>query len=120
MVPTTCRQFREPRSRGGLVRIRGFIMKDAYSFHATQEDLDAYYPRQCRAYRDLRVCGVPVTQVLGDVGMMGVRALTSYLCYRCGRRHAILCPGWYAANREAATILKEPRVGFEGSGRAAA
>ncbi len=43
----------EARSRGGLVRVREFTMKDAYSFHADQEDLDAYYPRMYAAYEQI-------------------------------------------------------------------
>ena len=35
----------EPRARGGLIRLREFTMKDAYSFHLTEEDLDKYYLR---------------------------------------------------------------------------
>ena len=35
----------EPRARGGLIRVREFTMKDAYSFHTSQEDLEAYYER---------------------------------------------------------------------------
>lgn len=111
----------EPRSRGGLVRVREFIMKDAYSFHATQEDLDAYYPRQCRAYRRIcESCGVPVTQVLGDVGMMGGTGAHEFTYVTdAGEDTLILCPGCgYAANREAATILKgAPGSGSEGSGQ---
>jgi prolyl-tRNA synthetase len=34
----------EPRARGGLIRTREFTMKDAYSGHASFEDLDRYYP----------------------------------------------------------------------------
>jgi prolyl-tRNA synthetase len=99
----------EPRSRGGLVRVREFIMKDAYSFHRDKEDLDRYYPSQCRAYRRICAsCGVPVVQVVGDVGMMGGSQAheftyltdagedTLLFCDKCG----------YAANREAATISK--------------
>ena len=33
----------EPRCRGGLIRVREFTMKDAYSFHTSQEDLEKYY-----------------------------------------------------------------------------
>lgn len=40
----------EPRAKSGLLRGREFLMKDLYSFHATQEDLDAYYPKVSQAY----------------------------------------------------------------------
>ena len=40
----------EARPRAGLLRVREFFMKDAYSFHRDFEDLDAYYPRIYNAY----------------------------------------------------------------------
>ena len=40
----------EPRARGGLIRVREFTMKDAYSFHTSQADLEAYYARCYEAY----------------------------------------------------------------------
>ncbi len=40
----------ELRSKSGVLRTREFIMKDLYSFHATQEDLDNYYERVKEAY----------------------------------------------------------------------
>ena len=43
----------EPRSRGGLIRVREFTMKDAYSFHTTQEDLEKYYMRCYDAYNKI-------------------------------------------------------------------
>ena len=39
----------EPRSRGGLIRVREFVMKDAYSFHPSYQDLDVYYERMVEA-----------------------------------------------------------------------
>src|SRR5690606_33251334 len=48
----------EPRSRGGLIRVREFTMKDAYSFHRTQEDLESYYTQAHAAYtRIFQRCG---------------------------------------------------------------
>ncbi len=100
----------EPRPRGGLVRVREFVMKDAYSFHRDASDLDRYYEDVCTAYRNIcQRCGVPVVQVLSDVGMMGgsqahefmyVTSLgedTLVLCQECG----------YAANREVATVARD-------------
>ena len=43
----------EPRCRGGLIRVREFTMKDAYSFHMTAEDLDNYYYRCLEAYNNI-------------------------------------------------------------------
>jgi len=57
----------EPRPRGGLLRVREFIMKDCYSFDTDQTGLDASYRAMFDAY--LRVfarCGVKVTPVRAD------------------------------------------------------
>jgi prolyl-tRNA synthetase len=63
----------EPRARGGLIRVREFIMKDAYSFHASQEDLEEYYEKCYKAYqRIFQRVGIPdVIAVKSDSGMMG-------------------------------------------------
>jgi len=99
----------EPRSRGGLVRVREFIMKDAYSFHRDSKDLERFYPLICRAYeRICQACGVPVIKVLSDVGMMG-GSLAHEFTYitSSGEDTLILCPECgYAANREVATFKK--------------
>lgn len=48
----------EARPRGGLIRVREFTMKDAYSFHTSQEDLEKYYARVHKAYENVyRRCG---------------------------------------------------------------
>ncbi len=63
----------EPRARGGLIRVREFTMKDAYSFHTSQEDLEAYYDRCYEAYERIfkRAGCKNVIAVLSDSGMMG-------------------------------------------------
>lgn len=63
----------EPRSRGGLVRVREFTMKDAYSFHTSQESLDEYYERCLDSYNKIYArVGLPeVISVKSDTGMMG-------------------------------------------------
>ncbi len=99
----------EPRSRAGLIRVREFIMKDAYSFHGYEQGLDEYYPLMCEAYlRICRSCGVPVVQVLGDVGMMGgTNAHEFTYLTESGEDTLLSCPECgYAANRETATIEK--------------
>ena len=50
----------EARPRAGLIRVREFTMKDAYSFHTSTEDLEAYYLRCHRAYeRIFARAGIP-------------------------------------------------------------
>ncbi len=63
----------EARPRGGLIRVREFTMKDAYSFHTSQEDLEEYYDKCHKAYeRIFKRAGVPdVVSVKSDSGMMG-------------------------------------------------
>ena len=63
----------EARPRAGLIRVREFTMKDAYSFHTSQEDLEEYYMRCHKAYeRIFARAGVPeVITVASDSGMMG-------------------------------------------------
>ena len=63
----------EARPRAGLIRVREFTMKDAYSFHTSQEDLEEYYMRCHKAYeRIFARAGVPeVISVASDSGMMG-------------------------------------------------
>ena len=43
----------EKRAKAGLMRGREFLMKDLYSFHATQEDLDEYYAKAIEAYKKI-------------------------------------------------------------------
>jgi len=63
----------EARPRGGLIRVREFTMKDAYSFHTSQEDLEQYYDKCHKAYERIYArAGVPeVISVASDSGMMG-------------------------------------------------
>ena len=62
----------EVRPRGGLIRLREFIMKDAYSFDADWDALDANYHAACDAYeRIFNRCGVPTIPVHADSGAIG-------------------------------------------------
>ena len=63
----------EARPRAGLIRVREFTMKDAYSFHTSQEDQEQYYQRVHKAYeRIFERAGIPeVVSVASDSGMMG-------------------------------------------------
>ncbi|MCL2840142.1 MAG: proline--tRNA ligase [Defluviitaleaceae bacterium] len=63
----------EARPRGGLIRTREFTMKDAYSYHTSQEDLEAYYAKGHKAYERIftRAGLKDVISVASDSGMMG-------------------------------------------------
>lgn len=106
----------EARPRGGLIRVREFTMKDAYSFHTSQEDLERYYDICYKAYeRIFARAGIPETiTVKSDSGMMGGSVSHEYMlltpigedtiavCSECG----------YRANMEAAeSIIKNEMIG---------
>jgi prolyl-tRNA synthetase len=96
----------ETRSRGGLIRVREFTMKDAYSFHTSQEDLEKYYERALLAYDKIfeRV-GVPQVIAVGsDNGMMGGKVSHEYMLLSDGGEDTIvLCESCdYKANLEIA------------------
>lgn len=97
----------EPRSRGGLIRVREFTMKDAYSFHTSQADLEAYYQRVFEAYhRIFERAGLPqVVSVASDTGMMGGKLAHEYmLLAESGEDSIIVCESCdYKANMEVAT-----------------
>ena len=99
----------EPRPRGGLIRLREFLMKDAYSFHTTQADFDAYYERVVEAYRAIfRRLDLPVLVVYSDTGMMGGSGAHEFMLLADGGEDTlIVCPSCgYAANQEVATFDK--------------
>ena len=59
----------EPRPRAGLVRVREFDMKDAYSFNADDVSLDESYQAMAQAYRNIyRRCNLPVLMAEADSG----------------------------------------------------
>lgn len=96
----------EPRSRGGLIRVREFTMKDAYSFHTSQKDLEDYYEKVFEAYhRIFERAGLPeVISVGSDTGMMGGKVAHEYmLLSEAGEDTIILCQSCdYKANMEVA------------------
>ena len=101
----------EPRARGGLIRVREFTMKDAYSFHTTQEDLEAYYARCYRAYERIYArAGVPeVLAVKSDSGMMGGKVSHEFMLLTdIGEDSIVLCPECgFRANMEACEAITE-------------
>lgn len=62
----------EPRPRYGLIRVREFVMKDAYSFDANLEELDIAYNKMVTAYKNIfRRLGIDYKIVTADTGAMG-------------------------------------------------
>ncbi|MGI6537870.1 MAG: proline--tRNA ligase [Caldicoprobacterales bacterium] len=96
----------EPRARGGLIRVREFIMKDAYSFHTSQEDLDDYYQKTLEAYfRIFERCGLSrVISILSDTGMMGGKKAHEFMYLSDGGEDTIVYCGNcdYKSNMEVA------------------
>ena len=99
----------EPRPRGGLIRLREFIMMDLYSFDADWEGLDRSYDAVFQAYDNVfRRCGLPTVAVQADSGAIGGKDSQEFMhltdvgedevliCDRCG----------YAANTEKADHRK--------------
>ena len=101
----------EPRARGGLIRVREFTMKDAYSFHTSQADLEKYYEVCYRAYnRIFRKCGAKnFIAVKSDSGMMGGSVSHEYMLLTdIGEDTLAICTGEgcdYKANVEVAECI---------------
>ncbi len=107
MIYQIQRKFRdEARPRAGMIRVREFTMKDAYSFHTSQEDLEQYYQKCYEAYNKIfRRAGVPeVVTVASDSGMMGGNISHEYMLLTdVGEDSIVLCTECdYRANMEAA------------------
>jgi prolyl-tRNA synthetase len=101
----------EPRSRGGLLRVREFTMKDAYSFHRTQKDLEKYYDICHKSYsRIFERCGLRhVVDILSDSGMMGGAVAHEFMLVTpVGEDTIFLCDSCdYRANREVAKAVRK-------------
>ena len=114
MIYQIQRKFRdEARPRAGMIRVREFTMKDAYSFHTSQEDLEDYYQKCYDAYnRIFKRAGIPeVVTVKSDSGMMGGSVSHEYmLLTAAGEDTIVLCKECdYRSNMEAAenTVINE-------------
>jgi prolyl-tRNA synthetase len=95
----------EARPRGGLMRVREFTMKDAYSFDADWEALDESYRTARAAYvRIFERCGVPAIPVQADSGAIGGKESEEFIFLTdVGEDTILLCPKCgYAANAEKA------------------
>ena len=104
----------EARARGGLIRVREFLMKDAYSFHSSQEDLDKHYQEEYDAYlRIYRRVGIEPVVVQSDTGIMGGKIAHEFMLDTPnGEDYLILCKKCgYQANREIAKFTRETYKG---------
>ncbi len=100
----------EPRSRGGLIRVREFTMKDAYSLDLDEAGLDDSYRKHWVAYdRIFRRAALDFIVVGADVGMMGGSKSEEFMAFSPNGEDTILiCSGCgYAANQEVARFGRD-------------
>src|SRR5437773_341327 len=97
--------------RGGLLRLREFIMKDSYTFDADEAGLDAAFDRHEKAYaRIFERCGLEAYLVEAESGVMGGKSSLGYLAPTgSGENELMRCEnGDYFADAEAARGAPPP------------
>ena len=100
----------EPRPRGGLMRVREFIMKDLYSFDVDDAGLDESYKKMLQAYQNIyNRCGLPNLLVEADSGAIGGKDSHELIVIaESGEDEVIYCDSCkYAANAEKAESVKD-------------
>jgi prolyl-tRNA synthetase len=100
----------EPRPKSGLLRVRQFIMKDAYSFDIDAAGLDVSYDKHDAAYRAIFTrCGLNFVAVEADSGAMGGSQSQEFMVYtEAGEDLIASSASGYAANLEKATSKLPP------------
>jgi len=102
----------EPRARGGLLRLREFIMKDSYSFDRDEAGLDRSFDAHRRAYERIwERCGLEAYHVEAESGIMGGRESSGFMApAETGENILVRCEnGDYYADYDAARgIPREP------------
>ncbi|HEX2221640.1 MAG TPA: proline--tRNA ligase [Candidatus Limnocylindria bacterium] len=99
----------EPRARGGLIRVREFVMKDSYSVDADDEGLDRSYRLHHEAYeRIFRRLDLETIPVGADVGIMGGTLAHEFMVLNAhGEDTLVLCDSCgYAANQQISAVDK--------------
>ena len=102
----------EIRPRFGLMRSREFLMKDGYSFHATQESLQQTYDETSDAYA--RMCdrmGLKWRAVEADSGQIGGKVTCEFMALaEYGEAELVHCACGYAADAEAGECIPAPTM----------
>jgi prolyl-tRNA synthetase len=101
----------EPRPRGGLLRLREFIMKDSYTFDVDKAGLDAAFARHEEAYKRIfERCGLEAYLVEAESGVMGGKESRDFLAPTgSGENELMRCEnGDYFADAEAARGVAPP------------
>ena len=109
----------EPRPKGGLLRVRQFIMKDSYSFDLNKEGLDKSFDLHDAVYRKIfKRCGLKFVSVEADSGAMGGSQSQEFMVYTdAGEDLIASCPVCgYAANLEKATSRLDSVAEMESTG----
>ncbi len=109
----------EPRPKSGLLRVRQFIMKDAYSFDIDKAGLDKSFDLHDQVYRRIFTrCGLKFVAVEADSGSMGGSQSQEFMVYtEAGEDLIASCPVCgYAANLEKAVSRLEPVTEMEPTG----
>jgi prolyl-tRNA synthetase len=99
----------EPRSRGGLIRVREFVMKDSYSCDLDDAGLDVSYQKHDGAYRRIfQRLGLDAIAVRSDVGIMGGTAAHEFMVLNeFGEDTLVLCDnGDFSDNQQIAEVGK--------------
>ena len=108
----------EVRPRFGLLRGREFIMKDAYSFATSQEELDKEYENMAQAYRNIfNRCGLPTKMVQSDSGAIGGSVSHEFMVITdtdAGENDVFYCECDYSANSNHA-VSKLPKADTDGN-----
>ena len=100
----------ETRPRGGLLRVREFEMKDAYSFDADDEGMDRSFQAMVAAYKRIfKRCGLDVIMVDADSGGIGGKDSNEFVLLTDSGEDTILMSNEsdYAANVEKASFIKK-------------
>jgi prolyl-tRNA synthetase len=103
----------EPRPRGGLLRVREFIMKDGYSFDRDEDGVRRSFELNRGAYtRIFERCGVEAVDVQAESGIMGGKFSIDFLAPSgSGENTLVTCEnGGYAADLEIAFAVPSPAV----------
>jgi prolyl-tRNA synthetase len=97
----------EPRARGGLIRVREFVMKDSYSIDLDADGLDRSYQLHYEAYeRIFTRLGLETVAVASDVGIMGGSQAHEFMVLNeHGEDTLVLCDACgFAANQQVAPV----------------
>ena len=105
----------EPRARFGLIRVKEFVMKDAYSFDRDEQGLDVSYKKMFDAYKAIfDEVGLNYRIVKADTGIMGGLLSEEFQAITpVGEDSVIYCDCGYSSNEEVAELISSPSTEVE-------